>query len=250
MLSKILVSLLLLLSISLPSQACSCIGPTTFLKSVTSHGLELKFIGIDSLTRENHLGDKYKSAVKKLVLIDLWWQPEDAANTNLYAKINLLDTLYLLEGNGANCLGFLPDATQNEHYLISLDLSVFREGISDKFKGVNKPIISTSLCTEPILWLDGDRAKGHISKNKKYRKRAFADRFFKFAQHYREKSYQFEEASFGRKYYDFWSQAGEIAANFYLKVFSNKGNYFEGGQNWSCKRLRKMVLKVRAEQSA
>mgnify|MGYP003634199023 CR=1 FL=1 len=244
--SKILVSLLLLLSISLPSQACSCIGPTTFLKSVNIYGLELKFIGTDSLTRENYLGDKYKSAVKKLVLIDIWWQPEDAANT----KLNVSDTLYLLEGNGANCFGFLPDATYNEHYLISLDLSVFREGVSDEFKGANKPIISTSLCTEPILWLDGDRAKGHISKNKKYRKRAFADRFFKFAQHYREKSYQFEKASFGHKYYDFWSQAGERAANFYLKVFSNNGNYFEGGQNWSRKRLRKMALKVRASQSA
>jgi|GEM_PF-4564575 len=250
MIIRFLASLLLLLSISFPSQACSCLGPTTFLKSVTSHGLELKFIGIDSLTRENYPGDKYKSAVKKLVLIDLWWQPEDAANNQLYTKLNVLDTLYLLEGDGANCLGFLPDATYNAHYLISLNLSVFTARTSDKFTGVKKPIISTSLCAEPILWLDGDRAKGHISKNKKYRKRAFADMFFNIAQHYREKSYQYKEASFGRKYFSFWSQAGEKVANFYLKVFSNKGNYFEGGQNWSRERLRKKLQEEWAERSA
>jgi hypothetical protein len=236
-----LIFALILICLSLKSEACSCFGPNTFLKTASTHILELKYLGIDSILEVNSSGKAYKKAVKKLVLIEFWLQPNDSDVLDFNFEIVPFDTLFLLEGNGANCRGYLHDAEINEHYLFRLSKGIISESFLANSPNAKKLIISVSLCTEPILWLDKHRVRGNISANKESRMLADADEYLVFARHFREKAYQYEYKSFAREYYHFWSQAGEWGFQAYRHLFLNNKNYYKRGQSWSAKRLKYQI---------
>jgi hypothetical protein len=70
---------------------------------------------------------------------------------------------------------------------------------------------------------------------------ADAEEYLVFARHYREKSYKYDYQSFARKYYHFWSQAGEWGFRAYRRLFLKDKSYYEQGQSWSRRRLKRKI---------
>ncbi len=241
--------LFLLIILGLKAHACSCTGPRTFLKSLKANILELKYVGYDSISEELSTGQILQWHFKKLVLIDIWQSSADTNLLNSKPKISLGDTLFLREGNGANCLGYLKDAVLNEHYLLSLSNQSLTIGSQENFPQQKNLVISLFLCSEPKLWLNGNQVKGNISKNIVYQKIASADRYLRFAAAFREKQYQFDSESFLHRYYRNWAQLNEKIYAKKRKRIMSKGNYYERGQTWSRKRLKKEILKRRLKSA-
>ena len=234
-----IIYIAVLLIFSPYGNACSCFGPNTFLESLSTSIIELQYLGNDTLMQKGYNEQLLPKSLKKFIVIKVW----RLANFENPKKLKVQDTVYYLEGDGANCLGQIKDAQVGRNYLFSLDLSPFQNNFALKFPFCENLIFTTNLCSEPILWLDDKHAKGHILKNKSEENRAFAERFSDLANRFHHKSNQFKPDSFAWNYYLFWSQLGEKGYNMLL----SQEPYYEQGQTWSREKLKKHISKRLAE---
>ena len=147
--NQILVCIFLM-STGLSANACSCIGPDKFVESVQELILQVEVIGLELLNKE----DKYSYSVTALRI--------DRILKGNYEG----DTIYVLNDKGFECFHSVPNKEVGSKYIITGELINKFNMMSHRPDTLEGRILLLDLCMENILYVDGNRVKGNVTKNR------------------------------------------------------------------------------------
>ncbi len=178
---KYIAFLALILSTSL-SFGCQCItGPATFKKSLQEFVAHVAIVGVDTITYQD---GKYE---RKLVYSEL-------SVIKGFNGSKQADTIWLLNGDGANCTDMLFPNEVGKEFIIS---ALFSDATEFQYLPPNagSKIIAISLCVEGILPIQNNTVTGYITKNPLRKKLKKYDRLVtkhpKRAERYYEKHFYY-----------------------------------------------------------
>jgi hypothetical protein len=150
---KVIHALLLILSILLiqfKANACSCVGPDRFMHSVGPYIMEVEVLEIIALDTFMYAYSATRVQVNRMIKGE-------------YTS----DTLLVLIDKGFECFKGLPRQEKGKRYIITGDLlnewNSFGIKVDSSYYG---RMMVLDLCMENVLYLNGDRVIGNITKNK------------------------------------------------------------------------------------
>jgi len=151
---RVVHSLLVLffgLLIQLQVLACSCTGPDKFVHSVGSNIIEVEVIDVITL---DTLKNGYTATRVKV--------------NRMLKGVYESDTLLVPIDKGFECFRGLPHQEKGTKYIITGNLlnewNIFGTKLNSIYYG---KMMALDLCSENVLFVDGDQVIGNITKNKR-----------------------------------------------------------------------------------
>ncbi len=135
---------------SLRALSCSCIGPDKFMNSIGELVVRAEVIGIKALDTSRYA---YTVTLFRV-------------STVLKGEFNE-DTLYLLNDKGFECFKSVPYRDEGREYILTGSLlnewNAFEYRVDSSY--FNRLLVM-GLCSESFLFIDGDKVRGNITKNR------------------------------------------------------------------------------------
>lgn len=148
--TKALLVIFLPLLFNLQAKACSCVGPDKFVESVGPYMMEVEVLDVIAL-------DTFKGGYT-------------AARVKVKRRMKgdyKGDTLLIPNDKGFECFQGLPNQEKGMQYMITGDLlnewNSFGTKMNHSYYG---KMMLLDLCSENVLYLDGEQVIGNITKNK------------------------------------------------------------------------------------